>query len=57
MEQKDTKYMPVKKFVFPAGTCGGEIRVLIPLFASADNLATMAKCIMTVAESWRGCDD
>lgn len=27
----EDKYIPIKKYVFPAGECGGEIRVNIPI--------------------------
>ena len=30
MGDKNDKYAPVKRFVFPAGDCGGEIRINIP---------------------------
>lgn len=53
MGAKDEKYLPVKRYAFPAGDCGGEIRVTIPVFASADDMRTFAKCMMTVAENWR----
>lgn len=45
----EDKYIPIKKYVFPAGECGGEIRINIPLFASKEEVATMA----VVAQRWQ----
>lgn len=33
-DDRNDRYTPVKKFIFPAGECGGEIRINIPVFAS-----------------------
>ncbi len=53
-ERKD--YTPVRKYVFPAGVCGGEIRVFIPATASQRDVAQMAEMLTTAAETW-GCMD
>ena len=52
MGDKDSKYAPVKRFVFPAGDCGGEIRINIPVTASKSDVIRMAKMLMVAAEDW-----
>ncbi len=52
MGDKDSKYAPVKRFVFPAGECGGEIRINIPVTASKSDVIRMAKMLMVAAEDW-----
>ena len=52
METKDIKYAHVKRFVFPAGDCGGEIRINIPVTASKSDVIRMAKMLMVAAEDW-----
>jgi len=52
LETKDSKYAPVKRFVFPAGDCGGEIRINIPVTASKSDVIRMAKMLMVAAEDW-----
>lgn len=52
MGEKDNKYAPVKRFVFPAGDCGGEIRINIPVTASKSEVIRMAKMLMVAAEDW-----
>ena len=49
----DEKYVPIKKFAFPAGSCGGEIRINIPLFATKDDVETAAAALMVIAERWK----
>lgn len=49
----DDKYTPIKKYSFPAGECGGEIRINIPLFASKEEAATMAAAMAVVAQRWQ----
>lgn len=49
---EERKYTPVKKYAFPAGDCGGEIRVTIPLFAKQSDLRQMADMLSVLAESW-----
>ena len=51
-ERKD--YAPVRKYVFPAGVCGGEIRVFIPAAASRGDVAQMARMLAIAAETWGG---
>ena len=53
MGDKDSKYAPVKRFVFPAGDCGGEIRINIPVTASKSDVIRMAKMLMVAAEDWK----
>ena len=57
MGDKNDKYAPVKRFVFPAGDCGGEIRVNIPVTASKDDVIRMAKMLMVAAEDWQDDED
>lgn len=52
----EKKYAPVKGFIFPAGDCGGEIRVNIPTTASKDDVIRMAKMLMVAAEEWQDDD-
>ena len=52
----DKKYVPVKRFIFPAGDCGGEIRVNIPITASKDDVIRMAKMLVVAAEEWKEYD-
>lgn len=49
----EDKYIPIKKYVFPAGECGGEIRINISLFASKEEVATMAAAMAVVAQRWQ----
>lgn len=56
MGEKD-KYVPVKRFIFPAGDCGGEIRINIPLTASKADVIRMAKMLMVAAEDWKDSTD
>lgn len=51
------EYMPVRRYTFPAGVCGGEIRVNIPATASKADVIQMAKMLMVVAEEWKGIED
>lgn len=48
------EYAPVRYYRFPAGVCGGEIRVNIPMTASKADVIQMAKMLMIVAENWKG---
>ena len=56
MPDNEKKYAPVRRFVFPAGDCGGEIRVNIPTTASKDDVIRMAKMLITAAENWEDND-
>lgn len=49
----EDKYIPIKKYSFPAGECGGEIRVNIPIFASKEEVATMAAAMAVIAQRWQ----
>lgn len=51
------EYMPVRRYTFPAGVCGGEIRVNIPATANKADVIQMAKMLMVVAEEWKGLED
>ena len=57
MPENEKKYAPVKRFIFPAGDCGGEIRVNIPVTASKDDVIRMAKMLMVAAEDWQNDED
>ena len=48
----EDKYIPIKKYSFPAGECGGEIRINIPVTASKSDVIRMAKMLMVAAEDW-----
>ena len=49
----EDKYIPIKKYVFPAGECGGEIRVNIPVFASKEDVQNAIEAMMVIAERWK----
>lgn len=53
-EKREKEYAPVRYYRFPAGVCGGEIRVNIPMTASKADVIQMAKMLMIVAEDWVG---
>lgn len=46
----DDKYTPIKKYSFPAGECGGEIRINIPVYASKEDVQNAIKAMMVIAE-------
>lgn len=52
-EKREKEYAPVRYYRFPAGVCGGEIRVNIPMTASKADVIQMAKMLMVVAEEWK----
>lgn len=49
----DEKYTPIKKYVFPAGECGGEIRINIPVFASREDVKSAMAAMTVIAENWK----
>lgn len=49
----DEKYIPIKKYVFPAGECGGEIRINIPLYASKEDVENAMHAMTIIAERWK----
>lgn len=53
----EKKYAPVKRFIFPAGDCGGEIGVNIPVTASKSDVIRMARMLMVAAEDWQDNED
>lgn len=53
-DKREKEYAPVRYYRFPAGVCGGEIRVNIPMTASKADVIQMAKMLMIVAEEWKG---
>jgi len=57
MGENKREYMPVRRYTFPAGVCGGEIRVTIPATASKADVIQMAKMLMVVAEDWSGLEE
>lgn len=57
MGDKDRQFAPLRKFTFPAGECGGEIRVNIPTTASKADVIPMARMLMVAAEEWEEPDD
>lgn len=56
-EKREKEFTPVRYYRFPAGVCGGEIRVNIPATASKSDVLQMAKMLMVVAEDWKGLDE
>lgn len=46
-------FIPVKKYTFPAGECGGEIRINIPVFASKEDVQIAAAMFQMAAEKWK----
>lgn len=56
-EKREKEFTPVRYYRFPAGVCGGEIRVNIPATASRSDVLQMAKMLMIVAEDWKGLDE
>lgn len=56
-EKREKEFTPVRYYRFPAGVCGGEIRVNIPATASKSDVLQMAKMLMVVAEDWKGFDE
>ena len=49
----EDKYIPIKKYVFPAGECGGEIRINIPLYASKEDVENAIQAMTVIAERWK----
>lgn len=47
------KYTPIKKYAFPAGECGGEIRINIPVYATKDDVQTAVLAMTAIAENWK----
>lgn len=50
---EDNKYIPIKKYVFPAGECGGEIRINIPVYASKEDVQNAMVAMQVIAENWK----
>lgn len=50
-------FVPVKKYTFPAGECGGEIRINIPSFASKEEVEIAAAMIKVIADHWKDPDN
>lgn len=48
----DAKKMPVRKYSFPAGVCGANISIHIPVIATKADVRQMAKALVMVAEEW-----
>ena len=49
----DEKYTPIKKYAFPAGECGWEIRVTIPVFATKEEVESAMEAMQVIAERWK----
>lgn len=52
-DDRNDRYTPVKKFVFPAGECGGEIRINIPLFATKEDVQNAIEAMQVIADRWK----
>lgn len=50
---EDNKYITIKKYVFPAGECGGEIRINIPVFASKEDVQSAMMAMQMIADNWK----
>lgn len=53
-EQNNERYIPIKKYVFPAGDCGGEIRINIPVYASKEDVQSAMLAMGLIADNWKG---
>lgn len=49
----DKKYTPIKKYAFPAGECGGKIRVTIPVFATKEEVESAMEAMQVIADRWK----
>ena len=49
----EDKYIPIKKYSFHAGECGGEIRINIPVYASKEDVQNAIEAMMVIAEKWK----
>ena len=49
----EDKYIPIKKYSFPAGECGGEIRITIPVFASKEDVESAMEAMQIIADRWK----
>ena len=47
------KYIPIRKYVFPAGDCSGEIRINIPLFATKEDVENAMEAMKVIADRWK----
>lgn len=52
-DDRNDRYTPVKKYVFPAGDCGGEIRIMIPVFASIEDVQSAIEAMQVIADRWK----
>lgn len=53
MPEREEKYVPIKKYAFPAGVAGGEIRINIPVYASREEVETAMQAMQIIAERWK----
>lgn len=53
MPDKDERYNPIRKYAFPAGVGGGEIRINIPVYASKEEVQTAMEAMQVIAERWK----
>lgn len=49
----DEKYTSIRKYAFPAGVCGGEIRITIPVYASKEDIENAIEAMKVIAERWK----
>lgn len=49
----EDKYIPIKKYSFPAGECGGEIGINIPVFASKEDVQNAIEAMQVIADRWK----
>lgn len=57
MPENKREFAPVKKYIFPAGNLGGEIRVFIPATASKSDVEQMNRMLEVVAQDWKSLDE
>lgn len=49
----EDKYTPIKKYSFPAGECGGEIRITIPVYAHKEDVQSAFEAMQVIAARWK----
>ena len=52
-DRNEGRYTPVKRYAFPAGDGGGEIRITIPTYASKADIEMLAAALGAIAAKWK----
>lgn len=50
---RDDNFAPIRRYSFPAGVCGGDIRIMVPATATKEDLEVAAYAFQAIAEKWR----